>query len=136
MKLKLYELLTIATLLSLIFLVSCSEGESLTTEIQFINAETYDDVEVLESNLPLFADLSVFLKTKSLGTESLEDIGTVSLESLIDRNRTISKMFRQYILTEIPFRSNESPSFAIINGSDGIRAENFTEISNFFCRNL
>ena len=118
----------------LILSVSCSVGEGITTETQSVlSTVTYDDIEISESNLPLFADLNGFSKTKSSGADSSANTRTVSLESLIDRDKTISKTFKQYQLTEIPFRSNETPSFAVINGrgTDVVAIENSTEISLF-----
>lgn len=134
MTLNPYKSIVIGTLLLLIFAVSCSVGEGITTETQSVlSTVTYDDIEISESNLPLFADLNGFSKTKSSGADSSANTITVSLESLIDRDKTISKTFKQYQLTEIPFRSNETPSFAVINGSgtDVVAIENSTEISLF-----
>lgn len=134
MTLNPYKSIVIGTLLLLIFAVSCSVGEGITTETQSVlSTVTYDDIEISESNLPLFADLNGFSKTKSSGADSSANTRTVSLESLIDRDKTISKTFKQYQLTEIPFRSNETPSFAVINGSgtDVVAIENSTEISLF-----
>ena len=96
MTLKPYKFRTIGTLMLLILSVSCSVGEGITTETQSVlSTVTYDDIEISESNLPLFADLNGFSKTKSSGADSSANTRTVSLESLIDREKTISKTFKQ-----------------------------------------
>ena len=60
----------------------------------------------------MFANLG---NNSTKSTISDEDSHLVSLESLLDREKTVSKTFRQYELTEIPFNSNEDPDYAVLS---------------------
>lgn len=71
---------------------------------------TYEDVVVSSTDLPLFANIRGYA-TKSMS----DDAQMVTLESLLDRNKSISKTFNQYELTEIPFKSNVEPSYAVLS---------------------
>lgn len=132
MKQKSYSLLFTSLAMLLVISVSCSMRDEMKMTAKDSPAPlTYENIIVSSSNLPLYADLGAFSSTKSSGSETYADSESVSLESLIDRTKATSKTFKQYHLTEIPFRSNEEPSFAVINGTDVVAAENSTEISLF-----
>lgn len=93
-------------LLCVIGLMSCATTNDLEL---IIPIQSYDEVMVDKSNLPLFVNVSSFAKTKSSQSEM------VSLESLIDRTKAETATFENYKITQIPFRSNEDASYAILS---------------------
>ena len=111
MKKHIYIIFSISALVA--FLFSCSKIHDnlsgLSDEYGNIN---YADISVSTANLPLFANLG---NNATKSTILDDDSCMVSLESLLDREKTVSKTFRQYELTEIPFNSNEDPDYAVLS---------------------
>ena len=101
-------------MLALFIAVSCSKQNISSNEISTdVVTKDYVNVMIAERNMPLFADLSGMMSgpiTKS----SLLDDAVVSLESLLDRDRISHKKFKHFKMTEIPFKSNDNPSYAIL----------------------
>lgn len=101
-------------MLAFLIAVSCSKQDVSRDDISTdAVAKDYVNVMIAERNLPLFADLSGMMSgpvTKS----SLLDEAVVSLESLLERDRISHKKFKHFKMTEIPFKSNDNPSYAIL----------------------
>ena len=114
-----------------LFLVSCVNENQVNTDLceSHYNA-MYEDILISEDRLPLYADFE-FLSTKSFIHPSHNNCQLSSLESLIDRSKTISKEFKQYRLVEIPFRTNESPCYAVLSRTIEVSDEDITEINLF-----
>ena len=125
---KAYDSFVISIISMLIIISSCSMRDGIISDTQEIYfPESYEDVLVSVSSLPLYADFSGS-QTKS-SDEVLSDM--VSLESLIDRTKSVSKTFKQYRLTEIPFINNATPSCAILSENTVVTDESCSEISLF-----
>lgn len=111
MKKHIYIIFSISALVA--FLFSCSK---IHDNLSGLSDETgnidYAAISVSTANLPLFANLG---NNATKSTILDDDSCMVSLESLLDREKTVSKTFRQYELTEIPFNSNEDPDYAVLS---------------------
>lgn len=111
MKKHIYIIFSISALVA--FLFSCSKiHDNLSGLSDEYGNIDYADISVSTANLPLFANLG---NNSTKSTISDEDSHMVSLESLLDREKTVSKTFKQYELTEIPFNSNEDPDYAVLS---------------------
>lgn len=111
MKKHIYIIFSISALVA--FLFSCSKiHDNLSGLSDEYGNIDYADISVSTANLPLFANLG---NNATKSTISDDDSCMVSLESLLDREKTVSKTFRQYELTEIPFNSNEDPDYAVLS---------------------
>ena len=112
MKKHIYIIFSILALVA--FLFSCSKiHDNLSGLSDEYGNIDYADIFVSTANLPLFANLgNNATKSSSI---SDDDSQMVSLESLLDREKTVSKTFKQYELTEIPFNSNEAPAYAVLS---------------------
>ena len=111
MKKHIYIIFSISALVA--FLFSCSKiHDNLSGLSDEYGNIDYADISVSTANLPLFANLG---NNATKSTISDDDSCMVSLESLLDREKTVSKTFRQYELTEIPFKSNEEPDYAVLS---------------------
>lgn len=128
MKTKLYNLHVISMITLLMTITACSlNDEVIHGSHERNNLESYEDIIIAVSDLPLFADFGWSVTKSEDGCQS----GTVSLESLIDRDKTTSKTFKQYRLTEIPFIRNATPSCAILSDNSIVTDESCTAISLF-----
>lgn len=110
-------------------LSSCSFSEHLIL-MNSPKEYEYDDVMVSGAMSPLYANLG----SVSNGSDTRSyDEELVSLESLLDRNQTRVARFEQYHLKEIPFKSNSSPSFAVLSDEvlDSVDDLSLTTISLF-----
>ena len=126
-----FRFATIAIVLLAVF-VSCSVFmDNSMPESGFHNPDYYEDVLVQSSSLPLYSNL-VLTSTKS----SHEESDYVSLESLLDRTKSKSKTFKQYNLTEIPFKSNTSPCLAILSDNSVISDGSYSEITLFLIETI
>ena len=111
MKKHIYIIFSISALVA--FLFSCSKiHDNLSGLSDEYGNIDYADISVSTANLPLFANLG---NNATKSTILDDDSCMVSLESLLDREKTVSKTFRQYELTEIPFNSNEDPDYAVLS---------------------
>ena len=111
MKKHIYIIFSISALVA--FLFSCSKiHDNLSGLSDEYGNIDYADISVSTANLPLFANLG---NNATKSTILDDDSCMVSLESLLDRVKTVSKTFRQYELTEIPFNSNEDPDYAVLS---------------------
>lgn len=111
MKKHIYIIFSISALVA--FLFSCSKiHDNLSGLSDEYGNIDYADISVSTANLPLFANLG---NNATKSTISDDDSCMVSLESLLDREKTVSKTFKQYELTEIPFKSNEEPDYAVLS---------------------
>lgn len=111
-------------------LSSCSilDGFGVDSESEY---ECYEDVVVATSLLPLYADLGPSSTKSHLSDSDSSDL--VSLESLIDRTKVVTKTFEQYSFMEVPFKSNENPSYAVLrsNADMSISEDDLSEIYLF-----
>lgn len=111
MKKHIYIIFSISALVA--FLFSCSKiHDNLSGLSDEYGNIDYADISVSTANLPLFANLG---NNATKSTILDDDSCMVSLESLLDREKTVSKTFRQYELTEIPFNGNEAPDYAVLS---------------------
>lgn len=125
---KTYNRFVISIISTLMTIASCSMTEGVGPDTQEMNLhELYEYVLVSVSDMPLYADLDGS-QTKSSGDVQSD---MVSLESLIDRTKSVSKTFKQYRLTEIPFINNATPSCAILSENAVVTDESCSEISLF-----
>ena len=126
-----FRFATIAIVMLAAF-VSCSViTDNSMPDLGFHNPDYYEDVLVSSSYLPLYANLG------GIGTKSSHDESDyVNLESLLDRTKLNSKTFKQYHLTEIPFKSNTSPCLAILSGNPVASDESYSEISLFLVETI
>lgn len=82
-------------------------------------SETLDcnEIMVSKANLPLYVNVSNY-KSGSMPTKSSSsDSVLVSLESLLNRAATSVSTFKQYRFKEVPFLSNDTPSYAVLSKS-------------------
>lgn len=125
---KTYNRFVVSIISTLMTIASCSMTEGVGPDTQEMNLhELYEYVLVSVSDMPLYADLDGS-QTKSSGDVQSD---MVSLESLIDRTKSVSKTFKQYRLTEIPFINNATPSCAILSENAVVTDESCSEISLF-----
>ena len=111
MKKHIYIIFSISALVA--FLFSCSKiHDNLSGLSDEYGNIDYADISVSTANLPLFANLG---NNATKSTILDDDYCMVSFESLLDREKTVSKTFKQYELTEIPFKSNEEPDYAVLS---------------------
>ena len=128
MKTKLYNRNLVSLMILLMTITACSLNDGVMSDSHELNdPESYEDILVSVSDLPLFADF----EDTATKTDGDGHSDTVSLESLIDRTKTASKTFKQYRLTEIPFVSNVTPSCAILSENSVVTDESCTEIGLF-----
>lgn len=129
---SIFATIAIALLANLVACSVISDSRYEVAEEQ--KPDSYDDVLVSTSDLPLFTDFGGLLtRSSTMEEDNSSDTQLVTLESLLDRDNTISKTFKHYVLKEIPFKSNESPSYAVLSGSvtNAVSSENLSEISLF-----
>ena len=109
-----YKLITIGAIILCLISVSCSVFDGMESTENRIESslESYGDILVSTSNFPLYADLGT-LVTRSSGLD--EESQTVTLESLLDRSKIVTKTFKQYRLNEIPFKVNNDPDMAMLS---------------------
>ena len=75
----------------------------------------YNEIMVNKANLPLYVDVSGYQFGSVLTKASSSDSAWVSLESLLNRSAASVSTFRQYKFKEVPFLSNDSPSYAVLS---------------------
>ena len=125
---KIYHYIIICVFMVQVIFTSCSITEGFGGDAKdIIRPESYEDILISVSSLPLYANFGESETKSSDDTQS----EMVSLESLIDRTKSVSKTFEQYHLTEIPFISNATPSCAILSEKTSVTDESCSEISLF-----